>query len=796
MLGGVVISARDWFWVAGLFLAGFVALLAWGYRHGPLESGVRRACVALRILGVLSLLGCLLEPMATRSRARPGANLLAILADNSAGMQVRDRAESLTRAEVQARLLADGPGGWGDALEENFQVRRYFFDARLHSTRDYGDLTFDGRASALATSLRSLADRFRGQPLAGVLLLTDGNATDAPQGLMDPTGLPPVYPVVIGQDEPIRDLAVRSTTVSLAAFEDAPVTIHAEVAAGGYAGSLLRARLADQDGQAVAEQTQRIPSGDATVNLRFQVRPTRPGVQFYRLRVGAAEEWEQFSAPATTTEATLVNNDRLVAVDRGAGPHRILYVAGRPNWEFKFLNRALAEDDQLRLVALIRVARREPKFTFRGRVGESSNPLFRGFSNQAPEEIERYDQPVLVRLGTRDAEELAGGFPKTAEELYPYRAVIVDDLEAEFFTRDQLTLLQKYVSERGGALLMLGGVGSYQDGGYGRTPVGDLLPVYLTTPTPAAPPASGLQLRFTREGWLQPWLRLRGTEKEENSRLGTTSPFHVMNQVRGTKPGASVLAVVEDGAGKSHPALVTQRFGHGRVGAWLLGDLWRAGLQNETARTDQDKAWRQLARWLVADVPDRVQLDAQRSPEGAGQAIRLEARARDPKFQALLNATATVQVRFLGVPGSTSGPPAQVHQPIQLTLEGSLTEPGLYEANYFPRETGAYVAEATVVDADGRTAGTATVGWVADPVADEFRSTRPNRAWLEALARQTGGQVVAPESLARWARNLPLRAAPITETWTFPLWHQPLVLLFALGCFTAEWGLRRWKGAA
>ncbi|MBM3881305.1 MAG: hypothetical protein FJ387_16530, partial [Verrucomicrobia bacterium] len=136
MLGGVVISARDWFWVAGLFLAGFVALLAWGYRHGPLESGVRRACVALRILGVLSLLGCLLEPMATRSRARPGANLLAILADNSAGMQVRDRAESLTRAEVQARLLADGPGGWGDALEENFQVRRYFFDARLHSTRD------------------------------------------------------------------------------------------------------------------------------------------------------------------------------------------------------------------------------------------------------------------------------------------------------------------------------------------------------------------------------------------------------------------------------------------------------------------------------------------------------------------------------------------------------------------------------------------------------------------------------------------------------------------------------------
>jgi hypothetical protein len=79
------------------------------------------------------------------------------------------------------------------------------------------------------------------------------------------------------------------------------------------------------------------------------------------------------------------------------------------------------------------VAKREPKFDFRGRAGETSNPLFRGFGDQGRETAERYDQPVLTRLNTRDELELRAGFPKTPEELYGFRAIILDDIEAEFF---------------------------------------------------------------------------------------------------------------------------------------------------------------------------------------------------------------------------------------------------------------------------------------------------------------------------------------------------------------------------
>src|SRR5262249_15787045 len=137
------------------------------------------------------------------------------------------------------------------------------------------------------------------------------------------------------------------------------------------------------------------------------------------------------------------------------------------------------------LVALIRVTRREPKFNFLGRAGETSNPLFRGFGDQSREEAGSYDQPVLTRLypndevKTRCEPALSGGFPKSAEALYAYHAVILDDVESEFFTPDQSALLQRFVSERGGGFIMLGGMESFQQGKYLRTPVGDMLPVYL-----------------------------------------------------------------------------------------------------------------------------------------------------------------------------------------------------------------------------------------------------------------------------------------------------------------------------
>src|SRR5262249_49880168 len=147
------------------------------------------------------------------------------------------------------------------------------------------------------------------------------------------------------------------------------------------------------------------------------------------------------------------------------------------------------------------------------------------------------------------------------------------DLEAEFFTPDQAVLVQKFVSERGGGLLMLGGMECFQQGHYERTPIGDMLPVYLDRSEQTESPGP-LKLDLTREGYLQSWARLRDNEADERSRLQTMAPFQVLNKVREVKPGASIIARVTDAKGGTYPALVVQRFGRGRTAALTVGDIW------------------------------------------------------------------------------------------------------------------------------------------------------------------------------------------------------------------------------
>jgi hypothetical protein len=284
-------------------------------------------------------------------------------------------------------------------------------------------------------------------------------------------------------------------------------------------------------------------------------------------------------------------------------------------------------------------------------------------------------------------------------------------------------------------------------------------------------------------------VRLRDAEETERTRLAAMPEFHTLNRVRGIKPGATVLARAEvatpGGDVTPVPALVEQRYGQGRVGAMLIGDLWRWSLKRpENAEDDLAKAWRQTVRWLVADVPRRVELDAaagpdSESPEGT---VKLSVRVRDPAYAPLDNATVSVNVT---APDGTS---------LDLTAEPAEREAGLYEALYVPRQPGPYRARVTAAAPDGSDAGEASAGWASDPAADEFRDLRTNRALLARVARATGGEVVTADRLDDLVDGLPSRHAQVTEPYVKPVWHTPWVFLFAITCLAAEWGLRRWKG--
>ena len=788
--GSISLSASNWLAPLGAAVAITLLLMFWGLR-GSRAGAAGAGSVALKLIALIALALCLAEPLWNGSRARPGANLVAVLADNSQGLQIHDAGRATSRGEDLRELLDRGRAGWLGAVAEGFEVRRYLFDSRLQSSRDFADLDFQGRSSAMISALQSLAERYQGHPLAGILLFTDGNATDLRGPLPSWKGMPPVYPVVLGDAARLKDVSIRQLTTERSAFEDAPVVVQARVESHGFGGTPLVARLTDQAGKTIQEQSLSAPGDGGGSPLRFQIKPTAAGVSFFELGVRTLAESGTGAAVTNSAEATLANNTRIVMADRGHGPHRILYVSGRPNWEFKFLNRALQDDDQLQLVGLIRVAKREPKFEFRGRAGETGNPLFRGFGDQSREGAERYDQPVLSRINPGDALELRSGFPRTAEELYPFSAVIVDDLEAGFFSADQAALLQRFVSERGGGFLMLGGMESFQQGDYRRTPIGDMLPVYLDRMEEVK--SSGpMRFALGREGWLLPWARIRDNESDERARLEGMPHFEVVNRVGDAKPGASVVATVADEAGQDVPALVVQRFGLGRTAALTVGDVWRWGMKDAAAHADMDKGWRQLVRWLVSETPNRVDLSAEPVEGDPNGAMRVQVRARDANYLPLDNASVTLEVEpivFRGAKTSTNQ-----SQILRLQVEPSGTESGLYEATYVPRQTAGYRARVTVHDMAHAEVGRAETGWTSDLAAEEFASLVPNRGLLEQIARTTGGEVVPASKLDDWVNHLAARPAPVMEPWSRPLWNLPALFALAMGCLVAEWGLRRWKG--
>lgn len=801
----LVIGDEQWLWPAvGIAVAG----IGWAILRS--RSGQLGLATLCRCLGWLLICLCLINPLWSSTRPKKGANVFAVVADISRSHQVNADG-SQTQADRFTAMLNRGelkdPPGWIHRIEQDFELQRYILSDHLQRVTSLEDLKMDAEASSLCLSLSQLQERFSGQPLAGIILLSDGNATDLQpvDQLFDSEGtdrLAPVFPVVLKQPREVVDAAVDKVTTSQSAFDDAPVAIQVVPQNLNAEGKQLKATLFNPDGTPLESKIQAV---EEKTPFRFETRPREAGTVFYTVELELLDTDQE----TQLEEATLANNKVTVAVDRGSRPRRILYVSGRPNWEFKFFRRAVETDPQTSLVGLIRIAKKEAKFDFRGREGETSNSLFRGFDEVEQELAEEFDEPVLVRLGVEEESELIGGFPEEASELFQYDALMIDDLEASFFTVDQMQLIQDFVAKRGGGLLMLGGQESFRQGEYDRTPIGQMLPLDLQS---AAPATSGpVSFSLSRDGWLQPWIRLRDNEESERQRISQMPEFVTLNPGARIRPGATVMASVTDSEGTLFPALVTQRFGRGRSAALCVGDFWRwrmnegrrrlqdfslqarnpdesplaPGEEPEEDLNDHARACRQMVRWLVADVPERLSIQSQADPDKGPGATLIYSDVRHRNFDICDDA----DVRF-----EITKPDGSV---LQVTGEPSDEMPGRFQTVVSALDEGRWRARVTAtiqVDPEESETLIAETGWASEPIQKEMQSVQINESFLNQIAEATGGQVVPIDTLDDFVNDLSFRDAPLVQRQTMPIWNQWWVFLAAVACFGVDWTMRRRQG--
>jgi uncharacterized membrane protein len=740
---GDLALAASWPWAAAVLaaVAAIAILLIWK-RPAGVSAGRQWLLLGLRFAALGLLAFCLLEPSLVLSSVVPQQSFVGVLVDDSQSMRVRDGGgEGSSRADVASGALSPAEGSLRSLLEPRFQVRVFAFARDARRIEGPEELTFGGGESRIDRALAEAGDELSAVPLSGLVLLTDGAQT-SDEGLGDvllelQSRSIPVYPIGVGRDRLPRDLEVTRVVAPRSVLRGSSLQVDVTIAQSGFAGTTQRLEIEDE-GRIVASQEIRFPaSGDAVVASAV-FTATAEGPRRFRFRL----------APQPG-EVLTENNERWALIQVEDRRDKILYFEGEPRWELKFLKRAIQEDENLQLVTLARMA--ENRFG---------------------------------RLEVDAADELAGGFPTTREELFAYKGLVLGSIEASFFTYDQMRMILDFVGQRGGGVLFLGGRAAFAEGGYGGTPIEEAMPVVLG-------PASGgegrggffakVRVRPTPFGLTHPATQIFGELGAEDAadrwaRLPETS---VLNPLWQLKPGATALLVGEsDALDREQAVLAHQRYGRGRAIAFTLHDSWSWQMQQPLEDTSFETFWRQLVRWLVSYVPQPVEVAADRDRVSPGQPVTLTALVRDERY---------LEVNRARVEAVVTDPAGEV---TRVPLDWTVEKDGEFRGAFTPSALGLYRVEG-VASAEGGELGTGLAHFEVSATSEELYGAHRRRDLLERIAADTGGRFLEPGDYAELVDELAYSQEGATVRELRDLWDMPAIFLALLALLGAEWTLRR-----
>ena len=731
------------FILGGVAAVAIPALFTYGAAKGDTGRLDRVVMASIRLGLVTILVFILFQPTLILTSVVPQRNFVGILIDDSQSMRITDE-----NGVVRSDFVQSNFGGEGSelltTLSEKFALRFFRFSRDASRLNDMADLTYSGTETDLGNALVRAQEELAGVPISGLVVISDG-ADNSGKALAESL-LPlqatnvPVYTVGLGEEDLTPDVQVSRVEMPRTVLVGTSLVVDVVVSHRGYSGRTVQL-LVEDAGQLLASEDVTFERDGEPVVTRVRIEAEDAGPRLLRFRVSAQQG-----------ERVTENNVRDVLVDVVNESEKILYFEGEPRWELPFMRRAVADDENLQVVVLLRTA--DSKF---------------------------------LRLEVDDADELGGGFPKTREELFRYRAVILGSVEASFFTHDQLEMLADFVSQRGGGLLVLGGRNAFAEGSYQGTRLAEALPVFLDDElsTGAGPYFGELFITPTRAGLTHPTTQLGADNNEAvRERWESLPPVTTLNPITRLKPGATGLLSggTEDDRDRQ-VVLAFQRYGRGKVAALPIQDSWIWQMHADIPLEDQthETFWRQLLRWLTDGVPNQVAAQSEREVVEPGQPVNLAVEVGDSAYAEVNDGSVVALVR------DPMGDSTIVN------LDWDVEEDGHYDGEFPTTAPGLY--EVSVHATRGAdTIGTALTFVNVAPSADEYFDASMRGTTLRRVADQTGGLFYTPESVESLPEDISLTGAGVTLTEERDLWDMPILLLLVLGLMAGEWGYRRKRG--
>jgi uncharacterized membrane protein len=737
--GTITLSVSIWLYAAIVLGAAVAIPTLLYYRRATAGMGSADGSVLTltRTIAVAVLTLALFQPVLNVDNVVSQRNLVGILLDDSISMRIADE-DTASRAAFIAKAFHPVNGEISKALSQRFEPRFFKFAGETSVLTPGDGMGFDGARTDLRQALDEVRNTVDAQSLAALIVVSDGAVTRA--AALDETlsayraADVPITTVAVGEARFARDIEVSAVNMPRRALKDAAITADVVIRQRGFDNETVKLFVED-NGQVVGIEQVDFGANQPERTIRTHLTANQAGVRRLRFYVAAAAD-----------EMLADNNSRSTILDVDTERKRILYFEGEPRFELKFLRRAVAKDQSLHVVSLVRTA--ESKY---------------------------------YRLGIDNPEELTGGFPTSAGELFAYQGLILGSVESSYFSAKQLKLIAEFVNRRGGGLLVLGGRHALTQGGYGNTPVAELLPVVLGTKR-IDPILAEVSVRPTAAGYGHPLGQLASSDKDlgEWQKLPTLKVLHPLFQ---TKAGASVLLEgLSADLAKPVTVLAEQRFGRGRAMVLNVQNAWTWQMHQDMPAQDQthETLWRQLLRWLVRSVPDAVSVRASSEQASVMEAMEIRAQVVDEAFN----------------PRNDASVQLVVHTPIgdrlELPMSWDANHEGEYRLQLTPEHAGIY--ELTVESRSGETLNTAKMHLPVGMVTPDHYGAEMHDGVLKQIAARTGGRFYYARDTGALADELPVSKSGITEQERLALWDMPIIFLLLITLLGFEWLYRRRRG--
>lgn len=776
----MILGLDNFFWArplpAPLMIAVFVAVVLLSIylyrRPWGLPLWLRIGLGAARLLALALVVASLFEPTAVVTETHTQERTLPVLIDVSESMSMQDQRknaqdiadaaaalgmltdEPLEADELVMRLDADQRQAIQSAsrldlargilrnpaapvlkeLGESFDISYHSFGRSTHilSDDDLKSLAANEPSTAIAASLEAVAKSGATAP-AGIVLLTDGienTSSKRIEAVLQDLGARgiPVFPVPIGLEEP-DDVSIRNIVMQEVAFSGDSVPVQVQVLSKGYEKRTARLSIQLNDRQ-VFQRNIRLQGGLQFEDVEFNVDLYEKGAA--RIAVIIEPFEDEISVANNRVERSIrVVNEKV----------NVLYIEGNNRWEFRYLSAILKRDPRLNT-------------TF---ISSSAGPEF---ARNSPEHIER--------------------FPSKREKAFKYDLVILGDVDAAFFTAEELSLLEELIRDRGASLLVLCGP-MHTPSSYVGTPIETIMPVRFDADSEWEMTSESVYPVLTPEG-RSSMVMLLENETEENDRIWSrVAPLDHLPPLLGTKPGATVLATLSDAASGSqgYPLVAWHRYGTGKCMSIASDRLWR--LRFKTGDKYHWRVWSQSIQFLTLSrlmgEHKRIRLETDRTLYQDGEQTRLYAHVLDEDFEPVIQPSFQISVN--GADGNTLRE--------AVSLQPDRTSPGLYEGYFTAPAAGRYRLEANEEDKGISN----TTEFQVATVNRELSDTNMRRDGLKRIAQLTGGSLLVPEEMAKLGSLLDAKPITTTVRSERPLWDSWLVAVLLIGLLGMEWILRR-----